>query len=73
MIYWFFCVLYCAWRTYVRTQKTSLDGVIGSYPGFDMLMAIVLGPILAPIDICISFVQLYIKAERVRIAHSNIS
>lgn len=59
------------WRTYVRSQKTSLDGVIGSYPGFDMIMALVLGPLLAPLDICISFYKLYKDAEQVRIYHSN--
>jgi hypothetical protein len=71
MIYWFSCVLYCIWRTHLRSQKTSLDGFIGSYPGFDMLMSIALGPVLAPIDICISFFKLYKDAEQVRIYYSN--
>lgn len=55
------CLGYWAWRSMKRWSKSSLDGVIGASPGTDMIAAVFLAPILAPIDMGISVVQYLIR------------
>ena len=63
-MYWLFhviCIFYCLWRLRVRYNKVSTDGVTGISPGLDTIMVIFLAPILAIIDVIVSWVTLVIK------------
>jgi hypothetical protein len=58
-IFWIYYVLsvgYCMWRLFKRYQKSSLDGVIGVTPGLDLIVVIVLGPLLAIVDIIATWI-----------------
>jgi hypothetical protein len=45
---------------------SSHDGVIGYSPGLEMIMVIMIGPILAIIDICLTWIRIYKEAEEAR-------
>jgi hypothetical protein len=49
-----------------RAKHMSLDGVIGYTPGLDLIVCIILGPILAVVDITLTWIRLYKEAEEVR-------
>jgi hypothetical protein len=45
-----------------RAKHMSLDGVIGYTPGLDLIVCIILGPILAVVDISLTWIRLYKEA-----------
>jgi len=45
---------------------SSHDGVIGYSPGLEILMVIMIGPILAIIDISLTWIRIYKEAEEAR-------
>jgi len=49
-----------------RSKNISLDGVIGYSPGLEVVMVIVLGPLLAVIDISLTWIRIYKDAEEAR-------
>lgn len=68
-MYWYFhivCAVYCLWRIIRRYNLTSSDNVIGVSPGLDTIMVIILAPILAVVDISLTWIRLYKEAEEVR-------
>lgn len=63
-IFHIICFLYCLWRFIKRYRRTSLDGVIGVYPGLDVLMAIMLAPLLCITDIIVTWVYMIIEWKK---------
>jgi hypothetical protein len=45
---------------------SSYDGVIGYSPGLEVLMVIMIGPVLAIIDISLTWIRIYKEAEEAR-------
>jgi hypothetical protein len=43
-----------------------LDGVIGYSPGLEVIMVLALGPLLAVIDISLTWIRIYKDAEEAR-------
>ena len=68
-MFWIFYLL-CATYCIIKLQKTyknrSLDGVIGVSPGLDTIMVVMLSPILAVIDISLTWIRIYKDAEEAR-------
>jgi hypothetical protein len=50
-IYYLICVAYCIIVQFVSSKNKSYDDIIGLTPAFDALIAVLLGWILAPIDL----------------------
>jgi hypothetical protein len=53
-------------------MNRSLDGVIGVSPGLDAMMIVVLSPVLAIIDVSLTWIRLYKEAEQSRIDQEKI-
>jgi hypothetical protein len=74
-MFWIIYLL-CAFYCVVKLQKTyrhrSLDGVIGVSPGLDAMMIVVLSPVLAIIDVSLTWIRLYKEAEQSRIDQEKI-
>lgn len=51
-------IVYCLWRAYASYKRTSLDGVIGPTPGLDMIVFILFAPVLALVDIVLTWYRL---------------
>ena len=60
---WVVSAIYCVYK---RSKNISLDGVIGYSPGLEVVMVIILGPLLAIIDISLTWIRIYKDAEEAR-------
>lgn len=63
---WIISGIYCIYKLYKRSKSTSFDGVIGYTPGLEVIMVILLGPLLAIIDISLTWIRIYKEAEQAR-------
>jgi hypothetical protein len=54
------------YKLFKRSKNISLDGVIGYSPGLEVVMVIILGPLLAVIDISLTWIRIYKDAEEAR-------
>jgi hypothetical protein len=71
VITWILCAIYCLYKLYKRSKLSSHDGVIGYSPGLEVLMVIVIGPLLAIIDISLTWIRIYKEAEEARRRAAN--
>ena len=63
---WILSAIYCLYKLYKRSKMSSHDGVIGYSPGLEVLMVIMIGPLLAIIDISLTWIRIYREAEEAR-------
>ena len=63
---WVVSAIYCVFKLFKRSKNISLDGVIGYSPGLEVVMVIILGPLLAMIDISLTWIRIYKEAEEAR-------
>ena len=63
---WILSAIYCLYKLYQRSKASSLDGVTGYTPGLEVIMVIVIGPLLAIIDISLTWIRIYKEAEEAR-------
>jgi hypothetical protein len=63
---WIISSVYCLYKLIKRTTATSFDGVIGYAPGLEVIMVLLLGPLLAVIDISLTWIKIYREAEEAR-------
>jgi hypothetical protein len=63
---WILSAIYCLYKLHKRSRSTSLDGVVGYSPGLEIIMVILLGPLLAVIDISLTWIRIYREAEEAR-------
>jgi hypothetical protein len=63
---WVVAAIYCVYKLFKRSKNISLDGVIGYSPGLEVVMVIILGPLLAVIDISLTWIRIYKDAEEAR-------
>lgn len=66
IFFWILSSIYCLYKLFKRSKLTSLDGVIGYSPGLEVIMVLVLGPLLAVIDISLTWINIYKDAEEAR-------
>ena len=63
---WIRSAIYCLYKLYQRSKASSLDGVTGYTPGLEVIMVIVIGPLLAIIDMSLTWIRIYKEAEEAR-------
>ena len=63
---WILSAVYCLYKLHKRSKSTSLDGVIGHTPGLEVIMVVLLGPLLALIDVSLTWIRIYKDAEEAR-------
>ncbi len=66
IVIWVLSSIYCIYKLTKRSKSISLDGVIGYTPGLEVIMVILLGPLLAMIDISLTWIRIYKEAEEAR-------
>jgi hypothetical protein len=64
-------IVYCIYQLNKRYQKNDLGGSIGMSPGLDTLMVVLLAPILAVIDVSLTWIRVYKEAEEARRRNTN--
>jgi hypothetical protein len=68
-MYWTFhliCTFYCVIQLIKKYRKFENPGMIGHTPGLDIIMVVVLSPILATVDLSLTWIRLYREAEESR-------
>ena len=65
-IIYLLCAVYCVIKLQKSYKNRSLDGVTGVSPGLDALMIVLLSPVLAIIDVSLTWIRLYKEAEESR-------
>ena len=48
---WIVSAIYCLYKLFKRSKNISLDGVIGYSPGLEIVMVLLIGPLLAIINL----------------------
>lgn len=64
--YYVLCFVYCVYQLIRKWNKNVMAGGLGIAPGLDSIMIIIMAPILAPIDIFLTWMRLYKDAEEAR-------
>ncbi len=60
-------VIYCFYQLVKRYNETNLrGGGLDSAPGLDAIMVLFLAPVLAIVDVSLTWIRLYKEAEEVR-------
>jgi len=63
---WVLSSVYCLFKLFKRSKAVSFDGVTGYSPGLEAIMVVMLGPLLAVIDISLTWIRIYKEAEEAR-------
>ena len=69
--YYLLCFVYCIYQLIKKWNKNVMAGGLGITPGLDSIMVIIMAPILAPIDIFLTWMRLYKEAEEARRKHAD--
>ena len=64
--FYILCIFYCLYRLIKRYQQIQNPGMIGVSPGLDMIMVLMLAPILAIVDVSLTWIRLYKEAEEAK-------
>ncbi len=70
--YYLLCFVYCIYQLVRKWNKNVMAGGLGITPGLDSIMIIIMAPILAPIDIFLTWMRLYKEAEEARRNQSKL-
>jgi hypothetical protein len=66
-------VIYCFYQLVKRYNATNLrGGGLDSAPGLDAIMVLFLAPVLAIVDVSLTWIRLYKEAEEVRRSKNKI-
>ena len=64
--YYLICLTYCIIMLAKRWNRDVMAGGLGITPGLDTLGILIMAPILAPVDITLTWIRLYREAEEAR-------
>jgi hypothetical protein len=64
-------VIYCLYKLGKRHQKNDLGGGIGTSPGLDTIMVVLLAPFLTLVDVSLTWIRIYREAEEARRRNTN--
>lgn len=59
-------MVYCFYHLIKRYRKIENPGMIGVSPGLDAVMVMILAPVLAIVDLSLTWIRLYKEAEEIR-------
>jgi hypothetical protein len=64
--YYLLCFVYCIYQLIKKWNRDVMAGGLGISPGLDSVMIVIMAPVLAPIDIFLTWMRLYKDAEEAR-------
>ena len=70
--YYLICVAYCFYQLYKNMNTRYSDDPTGGSPELDSIMVLVMAWVLAPIDVSLTWIKWYKKAEEARIRQSKL-
>ena len=64
--YYLVCLAYCLFMSFRKWNRDVMSGGLGITPGLDTLGIVIMAPILAPVDIFLTWMRIYREAEEAR-------
>ena len=64
--YYVICVIYCFYQLFKNLDKRYSNDPTGGSPELDALMVLVMAWVLAPVDVSLTWIRWYKKAEEAR-------
>ncbi len=64
--YYLVCLAYCLLMSFRKWNRDVMSGGLGITPGLDTLGIVIMAPILAPVDIFLTWTRIYREAEEAR-------
>jgi hypothetical protein len=64
-------IVYCLVQLRKRHMRNDLGGGIGTSPGLDTIMVVVLAPFLTLVDVSLTWIRIYKEAEEARRRGTN--
>jgi len=64
-------IIYCLFQLRKRHRRNDLGGGIGTSPGLDTIMVVVLAPFLTLVDVSLTWIRIYKEAEEARRRGTN--
>ncbi len=64
--YYLVCLAYCLLMSFRKWNRDVMSGGLGITPGLDTLGIVIMAPILAPVDIFLTWMRIYKEAEEAR-------
>jgi hypothetical protein len=69
--YYVICVIYCFYQLFKNLDKRYSNDPTGGSPELDTIMIVVMAWVLAPVDVSLTWIRWYKKAEEARIRQSS--
>ncbi len=66
LTYYFICIIYCFYQLVTKYRQRYNPGMIGLSPGLDAIMVVIMAWVLAPVDVCLTWLRWYKEAEEAR-------
>ena len=70
--YYVICIIYCFYQLYKNMNDRYSNDPTGGSPELDSIMVLIMAWILAPIDVSLTWIKWYKKAEEARIRQSKL-
>jgi hypothetical protein len=64
--YYLVCLAYCLFMSFRKWNRDAREGGLGVSPGLDTLAMVIMAPVLAPVDIFLTWTRIYKEAEEAR-------
>ncbi len=64
-IYYVICIIYCFIQLHKKYKRVGVESM-GNSPELDSIMVLVMAWVLAPVDISLTWINMYKAAEEVR-------
>ncbi len=64
-IYYVICIIYCFVQLHKKYKRVGVESM-GNSPELDSIMVLVMAWVLAPVDISLTWINMYKAAEEVR-------
>lgn len=68
--YYIICIIYCFIQLHKKYKRVGVDSM-GSSPELDSIMVLVMAWVLAPVDVSLTWINMYKEAEEARRNQEN--
>jgi len=66
LTYYLISLSYCLFMSFRKWNRDVMAGGLGITPGLDTLGIVIMAPVLAPVDIFLTWMRIYKEAEEAR-------
>ena len=72
LTYYLISLSYCLFMSFRKWNRDVMAGGLGITPGLDTLGIVIMAPVLAPVDIFLTWMRIYKEAEEAKRRNTNV-